>query len=38
LRESRALVRWSAASTAAVPFESYLSERVELLLHPPEGA
>jgi hypothetical protein len=38
LREGRALVRWSAASTAAVPFESYLSERVELLLHPPEGA
>jgi len=40
LREGRALVRWSAAAddAHALAFESYLSERVDLLAHPPEGA
>jgi hypothetical protein len=33
-------VRWSAASDNAslAPFDSYLAERVGLLLHTPEGA
>ena len=31
-------VRWAATAAALVPFERYLAERVELLLHPPEGA
>ena len=38
LRDGRVLVRWSAGSTATIPFDSYLSERVELLVDPPEGA
>ena len=35
---TRALVRWSAGSDATVEFESYLTERVNLLVQPPEGA
>jgi hypothetical protein len=35
---NRALVRWSAGSDATVEFESYLAERVNLLVQPPEGA
>jgi hypothetical protein len=35
---TRALVRWSAGSAATVEFESYLTERVKLLVQPPEGA
>ncbi|MEO5920609.1 MAG: hypothetical protein ABIQ01_05640 [Pseudolysinimonas sp.] len=31
-------VRWSAASAALAPLESYLAERVELLADPPPGA
>lgn len=31
-------VRWSAASTALLPFSNYLDERVDLLMHPPLGA
>jgi hypothetical protein len=40
LRDGRVLVRWSASlgDDAAVPFAPYLTERVDLLLHPPEGA
>jgi hypothetical protein len=40
LREGRVLVRWSASlgDDAATPFGPYLTERAELLLHPPEGA
>lgn len=36
----KALVRWSRAASdeSAMPFDSYLRERVELLCHPPEGA
>ena len=38
LRDGRPLVRWSASTTATVPFEAYLAERVGLLADPPEGA
>ena len=40
LRDGRALVRWSAAAddAHARDFDGYLSERVDLLAHPPEGA
>jgi hypothetical protein len=40
LMDGRVLVRWSASlgDEAAAPFAPYLTERVELLLHPPEGA
>jgi hypothetical protein len=40
LRDGRALARWSAAAgdAAAADFGAYLAERVELLVHPPEGA
>ncbi|MGH1550246.1 hypothetical protein ACRAWB_14180 [Leifsonia poae] len=40
LRDGQALVRWSAAAddAHALAFEGYLSERVDLLAHPPEGA
>jgi hypothetical protein len=40
LRGDAAFVRWSATATddAAIPFEKYLAERVELLIHPPEGS
>jgi len=40
LDDGRALVRWSPglAGTSAVPFRPYLEERVELAVHPPEGA
>lgn len=40
LRDGRVLVRWSASlgDDAAAPFAPYLVERVDLLLHPPEGA
>jgi hypothetical protein len=31
------LIRWSRAG-AAVPLESYVAERIELLVHPPAGA
>lgn len=31
-------VRWAATAVALVPFASYLTERVDLLLHPPQGA
>lgn len=32
------LVRWSPTSETLTPFESYLAERVELLVDPPAGA
>lgn len=38
LRGGRPLVRWSAASDRTVDFHSYLDERVDLLIHPPDGA
>ena len=40
LREGQVLVRWSASlgDDAAAPFAPYLTERAELLLHPPQGA
>ncbi len=40
LRDGVVRVRWSAHvdDDAALPVEAYLDERVELLLHPPEGA
>jgi hypothetical protein len=40
LRGGRLLVRWSASAPddAAAPFERYLAERADLLLHPPERA
>jgi hypothetical protein len=40
LRDGEVLVRWSASlgDDAAAPFGPYLRERVDLLLHPPEGA
>ncbi|WP_375388833.1 hypothetical protein [uncultured Amnibacterium sp.] len=40
LRGDRALVRWSvsAGDDAARDLEAYLAERVDLLLHPPQGA
>jgi len=39
LQDGRALVRWSAAAADADArdFAGYLSERVDLLAHPPEG-
>lgn len=40
VREGRALVRWSASAddASAAPFDRYLAERADLLLHPPERA
>jgi len=40
LADGRALVRWSASAgpDAAVDFHAYLAERVDLAVHPPEGA
>ena len=40
LRDGRVLVRWSAAvaDADARDFVPYLTERVDLLAHPPEGA
>jgi hypothetical protein len=40
LREGRLVVRWSASAPdeAAAPFERYVAERADLLLHPPERA
>ena len=40
VRGGRALVRWNAAldDDAAADFATYLAERADLLLHPPEGA
>jgi hypothetical protein len=39
VRDNRALVRWSvSAPDASVDLEAYLSDRVGLLLDPPEGA
>lgn len=41
LRDHRALVRWTTAPSGdatAIELEPYLAERVDLLLHPPEGA
>ncbi|WP_437584574.1 hypothetical protein ACSAGD_04705 [Paramicrobacterium sp. CJ85] len=40
LHNGEVRVRWSAHvdDSAALPVRSYLDERVELLLHPPEGA
>lgn len=31
-------VRWAVSAAAFIPFASYLNERVDLLLHPPQGA
>lgn len=38
--DGRLLVRWSASAddSVAAPFERYLAERADLLLHPPERA
>ncbi|WP_258045930.1 hypothetical protein [Leifsonia shinshuensis] len=38
LRDGQALVRWSASSEQTVDAHAYLTERVELLAHPPQGA
>ena len=40
LRGRAAVVRWSptAGDDTAMPFDAYLSERVDLLINPPEGA
>ena len=40
LRDGQVRVRWSASlgDDAAAPFAPYLRERVDLLLHPPQGA
>ncbi|WP_223692828.1 hypothetical protein [Leifsonia poae] len=38
LRDGVALVRWSPAAFATVPFGPYLAERVSLLTDPPQGA
>jgi hypothetical protein len=40
LRAGRALVRWNASVTdeQAIDFESYLAERISLLIDPPGGA
>ncbi|GAB2512222.1 hypothetical protein [Paramicrobacterium agarici] len=40
LREGVIRVRWSAhvGDDAAMPIDAYLTERIELLRHPPEGA
>jgi len=39
LRDGEAWVRWAATIDAAtVPFDAYLAERVDLLVHPPQGA
>lgn len=40
LRDGRLLVRWSASAddSLAAPFERYVAERADLLLHPPERA
>ncbi|UOE43052.1 hypothetical protein [Agromyces larvae] len=38
-RDREVLVRWSATDpTALAPFERYLAERVDLLVHPPQGS
>ncbi len=40
LRGAQPVVRWSplAPDEGAIPFTAYLDERVDLLLHPPQGA
>lgn len=40
LRGEEAVVRWSpvAGDDTAIPLGSYLADRVDLLLHPPQGA
>ncbi len=40
IRDGRALVRWSpgVADESAQPFDRYVAERVDLLVHPPQGA
>lgn len=40
LNDDTPLVRWNPTATAdtAIEFDSYLAERVDLLVHPPEGA
>jgi hypothetical protein len=38
LVDGEVLVQWSPASNTLTPFESYLAERVELLIDPPAGA
>ena len=40
LRDGQLLVRWSASAddSAAAPFERYVAERADLLMHPPERA
>ncbi|THG34476.1 hypothetical protein E6C70_09445 [Glaciibacter flavus] len=38
LRDDEPMVRWSAASDALVPLADYLRDRVDLLVHPPQGA
>jgi len=38
LHDGRALVRWSASSAQTVDFHTYLAERVDLLVRPPDGA
>lgn len=40
VRDGTVLVRWSptAGDDAAIPLADYLADRVELLVHPPQGA
>jgi hypothetical protein len=40
LRDGASMVRWSPAADdgSAVPLAAYLDDRLELLIHPPEGA
>ena len=38
VEDGEPLVRWSPAAGAAVPLESYLADRVGLLVNPPQGA
>ncbi|WP_157071593.1 hypothetical protein [Curtobacterium ammoniigenes] len=38
VRDGAPYVRWSPTSDVAVPLADYLRDRVELLLHPPQGS
>lgn len=38
LRDGQVLVRWSRAASNDIDFVRYITERVDLLAHPPQGA
>jgi hypothetical protein len=38
VRDGEPFVRWAPTAEATIPLEEYLADRVDLLVHPPEGA